>query len=232
MSLNQSYSKSTAILIFAHTEEKESTIKSITNNKKRNVLLWREMNSLVLKTIKQTKLPFYIFNEDNQEGTTFGERLTRATEAVFSIGYEKVIIIGNDCVGLKAAHLKQTTLRLQTVDTVLGRDYNGGVYLIGLSRTSFSANLFKSIPWQTKEVFTKLKRLFNSESIAYLPQLNDCNTIIDFKKSVYKLSYFSKIKGVLLSFIFFIKIQKAPIFLLFSNKHDFLNYNKGSPVFN
>ena len=63
------------------------------------------MNNRVLKTIRKTKLTYFISNETNQVGTTFGEKITHYIQEIFTKGYQNVIVVGNDCIEIKAKHL-------------------------------------------------------------------------------------------------------------------------------
>ena len=176
------YSATTAVLLFAQSEKTESVLKPIASCSKQNVLLWKKMNDNVTKIIQKTKLPYFVSDENNQVGTSFGEKITHAIQAVLAKGYENVIVIGNDCIELKVQHLLQAERDLKTNDLVIGADYSGGTYLIGISKSKFNADLFEMIPWQTKGVFTALQTLYKTQSIAYLPCLNDCNDAFDFKR--------------------------------------------------
>ena len=78
MNCKKNYSAATAILLFAQSEKIESALKPIALSSKQNVLLWKKMNDRVLKTVQKTNLPYFISNETNQVGNTFGEKIIRA----------------------------------------------------------------------------------------------------------------------------------------------------------
>lgn len=230
MNLKKNYSTTTAILLFAQSEKVEGSLKPFASCKKQNVLLWKKMNGKVLKTIQKTQLSYFISNETNQVGSTFGEKITRAIQYVFTQGFEKVIVVGNDCIALKAQHLFQAEHDLQRNDLVIGADYSGGAYLIGLTKSKFKAEPFKTIPWQTKKVFSALQNLYNIQSIGFLPSLADCNSASDFKKALYDLPYFSAIKKILLSFLFVLKQQDKFESNFIVNHYYTTRFNKGSPI--
>lgn len=229
MNLKKDFSTTTAILLFAQSEKIESTIKPIASCSKRNVFLWKKMNSMVLKTIKKTELPYFISDENNQVGSTFGEKISDAVQAIFAKGFEKVIMVGNDCVELKAQHLLQAEINLKTTNLVLGEDFSGGAYLIGVTKSNFKADLFQAIPWQTKVVLSALKTLYENQSIAYLPCLNDCNDAFDFKKAIHKLSFSNSLRNILLSFLCSNKVQDYFETRFVSYDYQWLNFNKGPP---
>jgi hypothetical protein len=230
MCLITNHSNTTAILLFAQSEEKESSTKPIASSLKQNVLLWKKMNAKVLKTIQKTKIPYFISNETNQVGSNFGEKITHSIAVIFAKGYGKVIVVGNDCIELKTQHLLSAKLELQLNDWVIGADYSGGAYLIGVTKSKFLAEPFVNIPWQTKGVFKALKVLFKTQVVAYLPCLNDCNNAIDFKRATYKLSFSDTFRKTLLSFLQTIKIQYHFDTLFIYFYYYGLNFNKGSPL--
>ena len=229
MNLLKSNSSTTAIILFAKSEEIESAAKLIAPSAKQNLLLWKKMNDMVLKTIQKTKLPYFISNETNQVGTTFGEKITHSIQEIFAKGFQNVIIVGNDCIELKAKHLLNAAQNLQTNSCVLGADYNGGVYLIGVSKSGFNTGQFESIQWQTKNVFSALQTLYQKQAIVYLPILADCNSTSDFKKTLHQLPYFSRLKKILLSFLFVPKHQNKIETNSIVSQYYVASFNKGSP---
>jgi hypothetical protein len=219
----------TAILLFAHSEQKESKIKPIANQKKQNVLLWKKMNERVLKTIQKTNFPYFISDENTQIGITFGEKITHAIEEVFSKGFTKVIVVGNDCVELNSCSLKDAAYKLQTNSVVLGSDFNGGTYLIGVTKSSFNAAKFAIISWKTSTVLEELKHLFIDQAIAFTSRLHDCNTTSDFEKTIPKLSFSTSFKKLILSILHSRIIDESHVISIVSFQLDALYLNKGSP---
>ena len=230
MNSNQDFSTTTAILLFAQSEKIESASKPFAGSIKQNLLLWKKMNDVALRTIQKTKLPYFISNQNNQTGNTFGEKITSSIQEIFNKGFEKVIVVGNDCMALNVNNLLKAVHDLQFYDSVLGADFNGGVYLIGISKAEYNENLFENIPWQTKNVFTALQVLFKNQKVAYLPSLNDCNSSNDFKKAIDQLPYFSELKKILLAFLIVPKHQNYFLINAFIQQYYSLNFNKGSPI--
>jgi len=229
MNSKKDYSTTTAILLFAQREKTESALKPIASCSKQNVLLWKKMNDKATKTIQKTNLPYFISNETNQVGSTFGEKITHSIQQIFAKGFEKVIVVGNDCIALKAQHLLQAERDLQIYDLVIGSDNSGGAYLIGVTKSKFKTAPFQTIPWQTKNVFSALQTLRNIRAIAFLPSLNDCNSASDFKKAIHQLPYFSSLKKVLFSFLFVSKQQNKFEINFIGYPYHSLFFNKGSP---
>lgn len=229
MNLKKDFSTTTAILLFAQSEKIESALKPIAFSNKQNVLLWKKMNDKSIKIIQKTKLPYFISDENDQVGATFGERITHSIQVILDKGFEKVIVIGNDCIELKAHHLLQAEQDLKVNELVLGSDYSGGAYLIGVTRSKFKPELFKAIPWQTNAVFTALQTLIKQETIAYLACLNDCNSTFDFKRATQKLLFSESFKSILLSFFTNFLVQLGRETKFDSSHYRVSNFNKGSP---
>ena len=219
----------TAILLFAQSNKIESVLKPIATSKKQNDLLWSKMNQNVLQTIHKTKLPCFTSDETTQEGATFGEKLSTAIQAVFNQGFEKVIIVGNDTPGLTAAIIQKANVSLDHNELVLGPDYKGGAYLIGISKGVFDKDLFANLSWKTSKVFQQLK-IFSRKQLFILKPLSDFNTFSDFHSVNIGLSYFSKIKGLLSSLLYCQLFLNRFIDTVYTYNVLGFNYNKGSPV--
>ena len=76
MNLDCKHSSSTAILLFAQSNQVESALKPIAYQKKQNDLLWAKLNQKVLQTIHKTNLPYFISDEKTQVGDYFGDKLS------------------------------------------------------------------------------------------------------------------------------------------------------------
>lgn len=224
------FSSKIALLLFAHSEKKECFSKPLAKTKRQNVLLWKKMNKRVLNTIQKTNLFYFHSNETNQIGTTFGKKLTNAIQNLFEKGFEKVIVIGNDCPELQSAHFAEAISKLAKNDVVLGSNYNGGTYLMGISQTVFDATKFAKIHWQTPKVVDELITLFENNSLSTLEPLQDCNTINDLKKIISKLSFLDGLKFIISAILFAnstFTFQRKSFYPLVCYN---LNFNKGSPV--
>lgn len=192
---------SCAILIFAKSPFLESNTKRIIASNKRNFDLWDKLNDKTLKIAQQSKISYFISDETSQVGENFGEKITHSIRTVFNKGFDKVIVIGNDCPELKVTHLRAAKSALENNDLVLGPDYKGGLYLIGISRNQFKENDFKNFSWQTTHVKQKLKDFYSDAETLTLPFLNDFDDLFSFKKATSKLFFNSKFKIDLLKLI-------------------------------
>lgn len=180
LQLNNSH---TAILFFTRSAEKEAEVKNF--SLKRNISLNKKVaQGLINKTlelVRETKLPYFIVDEKSQNGSSFGEKLSNAIQEYFIKGFEHLIIIGNDCLGLKSEHILKASRNLQNNETVAGATINGGLYLIGINKSSFDKSSFEKIRWQTENVFNDFKNLNNT---TFLPALADANNEQELKQQL------------------------------------------------
>jgi uncharacterized protein len=120
------------------------------------------------------------FNILFQEGSDLGIRMSHAAEMIFQEGFQKVIIIGSDCLDLTSDIINEAFNHLDSQDIVLGPAFDGGYYLIGMKE--FQSELFKNIPWSTSEVLplTLKKCHTSSYQVKILKKLNDIDHLKDF----------------------------------------------------
>lgn len=219
----------TAVLIFAHSAEYEATVKPFQFAKE----VFESLNQRTLQLVKKTKLPYYIVTEKEQVGTSFGERFTNAIQSIYDIGYDSLIVIGNDTPHLTTNLLVKANAKLAKNELVLGSSLDGGFYLLGIKKEHFTATLFLKLPWQSQSLSQSLSKLLsvNTIKVHYLQKLSDVDTYDDIKKV---LSSFKKVYDFL--FLLFLKIIKSikHLFIGYSEiiSSLFLSnfYNKGSPV--
>lgn len=230
MNCKDNLSLSTAVLIFAHSNKVQSALKPIAYSKKQNELLWRKMNERVMALVHKTKLPYFISDENTQEGNSFGDKLSHAIQSVLNKGYDKVIVVGNDSPGLRLPHLQEAFRELQDKSSVLGPDFKGGTYLIGISRSSFNKEAFAKIDWQTRKVFEQLQTLYSVQNVTIMAPIADCNTKSDFEKLVQELPFYSSFKSILASLVYFALSIYSFLKYFYSNVTLGFNFNKGSPV--
>lgn len=220
----------TAILIFANSAKFEATQKPFHSS----ATLFEALNKQTLKIVKKTGLPYFHSSEENQIGTTFGERFTNAMQSVYDKGFEVVITIGNDTPHLQTQHILKTVNQLQQNDIVLGPSKDGGFYLMGLKKSFFNAETFLKLPWKTSRLNLTISRLAKSKniSLSYLERLTDIDTISDVKLIINSFRSISKyLKLYLQPYISVEKKGNHASLNLISTFNQDSHFNKGSPLF-
>jgi molybdopterin-guanine dinucleotide biosynthesis protein A len=145
---------STAILIFSRTASEEASAKKYGRyvGKKAATQLAEVGIQHTISAARNSGLPVYQSFSNSQCGDSFGERLANSIEGIFSLAYEKVIVIGTDCPSINSQLLKNIAQHLENNDVVLGPAEDGGVYVIGLARIAYKRNEFIDLPWLSNDV--------------------------------------------------------------------------------
>jgi rSAM/selenodomain-associated transferase 1 len=124
------------------------------------------------------------FNVFPQEGAGLGERLVRAFEKVFSLGFRSVAAIGSDSPDLPPSLLEKSFRLLERgeADVVFGPAMDGGYYLV--AQGFFSPGVFRDIPWSTDRVLEKSEAAAASLGlrVVCLPTWHDMDTVDDLKR--------------------------------------------------
>lgn len=118
-----------------------------------------------------------------QSGGDLGERLERAFTFVFSLGFERVAVIGTDCLEIDAAIFQETWTALGRKDVVLGPTEDGGYYLMALSKPCPA--LFRGISWSTDKVLAESRAAAEREnlSVHLLPVRIDVDCEEDWRRA-------------------------------------------------
>lgn len=219
-----------AILLFAYSKAVQSDAKHLSEFTENNNLLWDKVYDYKIKTIQKTNLPFFLSNENNQVGANFGQKLKNAINQVYEQGFDKVIIIGNDCLSLTKNDLLNANSLLKKNDFILGEDFNGGAYLLGVSKNKFNSQDFENLSWQTKKLYTEIHLLFCQNKLGLLSSKADFNNQFQFQKALNKLPYSSFFKKILSALCY----NKNQIFEWFNVEVAVaslkINFNKGPPL--
>ncbi len=166
----------TAILLFGRSAFAEARHKDFGDAK-----LGRGIAASLIRrtrdTILRTGLPLLHADERKQCGTTFGERLTNAMSAAYARGYEHLIVVGNDCPGLRSGQLLRAAEQLAAGHTVIGPDRRGGIWLLGLSRDRFRRADLLTVRWCSPDACMDLRQ--HMREVHELPSLADANAVRD-----------------------------------------------------
>jgi uncharacterized protein len=87
------------------------------------------------------------------EAADTGGCLSQALEKLLGMGFNKAIALCSDGPSLPREYLCQAFDLLNRFDVVFGPAYDGGYYLVGLTRPH--PRLFQGIPWSTDLVLTE-----------------------------------------------------------------------------
>ena len=114
-----------------------------------------------------------------QRGNCFDSRFKHTLNAVFEMGYQEVVIIGNDCPDITPQILQTAFDNLSRGETVVGPAKDGGFYLLGI--TEYNPALFVRISWGSASVFQQVCRNISAlqQSRYLLPCLGDIDSYRD-----------------------------------------------------
>ena len=120
-----------------------------------------------------------VFQKLQQEGADLGERMQNAFTVAFSMGYEKVAIIGSDLYDLESHHIDEAFNQLDSYDVVIGPAEDGGYYLLAAKQVY--PDIFKNKDWGTSSVREATLSDLKKQSVFLLPILNDVDVIEDIQ---------------------------------------------------
>ena len=111
-----------------------------------------------------------------QRGTGFGDSLKLAVEDAFAVGYERIVVIGNDTPEISTDYLRAAFDQLENRGpqmAVLGPARDGGYTLLGLNRPCPQA--FETMPWGSPRVarWTEERLTGSGFHVLRLPALDD-----------------------------------------------------------
>ncbi|MFM9908073.1 MAG: TIGR04282 family arsenosugar biosynthesis glycosyltransferase [Chitinophagaceae bacterium] len=126
------------------------------------------------------------FSKRVQNNEDLGCKMKAAFKEVFNLGYQKVVIIGSDCLELTTEIINDAFQKLEATELVIGPAKDGGYYLLGMKE--IENRLFNNIAWSTGTVYAetleKIRILEKTYSV--LPLLSDIDTVDDLSESLLK----------------------------------------------
>lgn len=181
------------MVLFSLSPNKESGIKRIANVRSNNSAIFRSLFNHTLDTIQGAKryINFDLVVSSSQKGflnnvqfikqngNGFDERLKNTISDVFNIGYNEIIIVGNDCPDLTPETIQQSFKLLNKSDVVIGPSTDGGFYLIAIKK--IDERIFDNVKWYSDKVLSQLLTNFNKSHYSYvlLQKLNDIDDYAD-----------------------------------------------------
>ena len=119
-----------------------------------------------------------------QAGETLGDKIIDAFAQVFSLGADKAVIIGTDCIDISSKTITKAIKSLKGVDVVVGPAEDCGYYLLVLS--SCIPEIFHKIEWSTGRVLNQTLERIKEKKLNYelLKTLKDIDTIDDLSSQL------------------------------------------------
>ena len=112
---------SKAILVFAQSASRDALDKKLPGGE----CIFDHLTRQTIHKAKRTGLPVFHFDEEMQEGTSFGERLSGAMKSLFDKGFESLVVIGNDSPDLSTSVLRKAVSAFDRKKAVLGPSDDG-----------------------------------------------------------------------------------------------------------
>ena len=118
-----------------------------------------------------------------QTGEDLGERMKNGFVEAISMNFKRVVLIGSDIPDLSIEFIEAAFTSLQEKDAVIGPSLDGGYYLIGFKKETFSPRVFEGIYWSTASVFEKTLKVLEQEGLTVhtLQPLRDIDTVEDLR---------------------------------------------------
>lgn len=119
-----------------------------------------------------------------------GQKMYSSFYHLLKKGYEKVLIVGSDCLELTADVVKDAFVLLNEQEVVIGPAKDGGYYSIGFNFEALGdkakkilAEVFLNKSWSHEHVFSEAMDVFNSNKLrtVTLPVLSDVDYEEDIK---------------------------------------------------
>lgn len=117
-----------------------------------------------------------------QRGESFGQRLINLYQDLFAAGYERIVVVGNDCAELTAADLRVAIESLEEHQCVVGPAEDGGCYLIGLK--GVLPGFLGLVTWNSRNACAELLGLIGRAqySVELLDTRQDLDTVDDIRR--------------------------------------------------
>jgi rSAM/selenodomain-associated transferase 1 len=125
--------------------------------------------------------PSDVFKKDLQAEGDLGNRMSKAFETAFELGYKKVVIIGSDCYDITQEIIMEGFSELEKKDVVIGPALDGGYYLLGMKKSH--KELFIDKSWSNKELLNETIVSIDALELSYnlLTPLSDVDHEEDLK---------------------------------------------------
>ncbi|MFK7786910.1 MAG: DUF2064 domain-containing protein [Crocinitomicaceae bacterium] len=174
----------TGIIFFSRSRNCEARNKKWHSSHTKNLEIAHHLIERTKSVLANAEHDVILIDETKQRGQTFGEKIRFAFEDTYQLGYDRLILVGNDSLGLSEKYVTESIDFLSENSFVFGATEDNGLYLIGFERDFFNHKSEKiaSLPWLTNRLVGEFSKLTNFKGISILPILKDLNTVEDIKQ--------------------------------------------------
>lgn len=174
----------TGIIFFSRSRNCEARNKKWHPSHSKNLEIAQHLIETTKSVLHETGYDVIIIDETKQHGESFGEKIRFAFEDTFKLGYQQLILVGNDSVGLSGEYISDSVSFLRESQAVFGSTKDNGLYLIGFDYSFFSekSEQIANLPWRTKRLSQAFLELTNLDEQNILPVLSDLNSVDDIQK--------------------------------------------------
>ncbi|OCX53442.1 hypothetical protein BEL04_03840 [Mucilaginibacter sp. PPCGB 2223] len=131
--------------------------------------------------------PNDIYQKDVQSGQYMVTRIQNALKKIYSKGYQRIVIIGSDCLELDERVIRLAFRQLEHFDTVIGPTKDGGFYLFGMN--GYQADVLKVTSWGTSSLVADVLKMIQHLNKSYfmLSELSGVVTADDLNNNLKQL---------------------------------------------
>jgi len=158
-----------ALLVFIRDASDEARFKPIFKNDVcRNNQLYTYLNQRITSVAKESTYDFYVVSTHQQIGDEFAERFKNAFKAIFEMGYDAVVSVGNDVPQVNAETIEKVVSGFNHHDVVIGKTTSNGAYTVGLTKYAFSKCDFDAVDWRSDNVVQSIENRSIQQGSSYL----------------------------------------------------------------
>lgn len=155
-----------------------------------------------LSEIRKSRLDYWISNGD-AFGYDILERLNGAVAHVFDLGFENVIVVGDDTPELSVKQIQQSQQSLESGKISVGPANDGGTYLIAFNKLGFEKGILQNLTWHStsfkKELLQNIKAAdLSCDLLASLEDLDTASDLAVFLSKIFVNPFYSVLKSLFL----------------------------------
>tara|TARA_B100000508_G_scaffold141097_1_gene147053 strand:+ start:155117 stop:155821 length:705 start_codon:yes stop_codon:yes gene_type:complete len=158
-----------ALLVFVRDARQEALVKPIfKGDDRRNEQLYTFLNKRIINEAKSSSYDYYVISSKDQVGTDFADRFKNAFKAIFELGYDAVISVGNDVPQVNRKTIEEVSSAFSDKDVVIGKTSKNGAYTLGLTKYAFTKCDFEAVDWSSKNVARSIKERAIDQGSSYI----------------------------------------------------------------